>query len=80
MERRQLVNSMKIAEDNMAWLHDHFQELLGKYAGAWVAVHQKRVVDSDPEREALINRLKSMHSDFQVYAVQLITEDIDLIL
>ncbi len=71
---------MKIAEENMAWVHDHFQELLGKYPGTWVAVHQKRVVDSDSDREALVKRLKAAHPDFQVYAVQLITEDIDVIL
>ncbi len=79
-ETKQLILSMKTAEQNMIWLQDHFGDLLATYAGKWVAVHAGRVVASDTDREALLSKLRS-DSDFNVYAIQLITsEPIDLIL
>ena len=62
----------------MAWLQDHFKDLLTNYAGLWVAVHGGDVVASDADRDRLLSRLRS-DPDFNVFAVQLTTpEPIDL--
>ena len=80
-ETVQLVQTLKTAEENSAWLESHFQELLKSYQGQWVAVHKGRVVDSDTDRARLFQKLRRDHPDFQVYAVELITSDLlDLIL
>lgn len=80
LETKQLVLSMKTAEENMVWLQEHFQDLLTTYADRWVAVHEGRVVASDTDRERLLSKLRS-DPNFNVYAIQLVTaEPIDLIL
>lgn len=47
---------LSFAEDHL-WVHENLQHLLGQYRQQWVAVKQKRVIDSDADFDALLARL-----------------------
>ncbi len=79
-EKKQLIQKLKTAEENHAWLQTHGQELLKSYQDQWVAVHKGHVAASDTDRARLFEKLRRDHPDFQLYAVELITSTpLDLI-
>ncbi len=57
MNAQRTEGLLAFAEDHV-WVHDHRQSLLADYAGKWVAVEGKQVVDSDADPKALRSRLR----------------------
>jgi hypothetical protein len=73
-ERRKLISSFKIAEDNMRWLVDNYDRLKEKYGDSWVAVREGKVVAHDKEYDRLLNILREMGAnDLPTIAVDFIS-------
>jgi len=72
-ETSQLVQRLKKAEENCAWLETHWEELVQSYQDLWIAVHNGRVITSDADQARLFVKLRRDYPDFQLYAVELIT-------
>jgi len=72
-ETSQLVQRLKKAEENRAWLETHWEELVQSYQDQWIAVHNGRVIASDADQARLFAKLRRDYPDFQLNAVELIT-------
>ena len=73
LEKKQLLQRLKKAEENRARLETHWKELLHSYLGRWVAVHNGNVVATNDDHSDLFEKLRKDHPNFQLYAVELIT-------
>ena len=54
---------LKEFEEDSHWMAKHFKELQEKYAGKFVAIINKKLIDVDENAENLINKLKNKLSD-----------------
>ncbi len=52
------VELIEKGEENSKWLGENYKRLTKKYDNAWIAVLDKRVIDSDKELRSLISRLR----------------------
>mgnify|MGYP000338941687 CR=1 FL=1 len=44
--------------EDALWVSQHWDELRSRYAGLYIAVHRKQVIDHDRDRDALEERLR----------------------
>jgi len=49
--------------EDALWLSQHWDELRKRYAGLYVAIRERRVIDHDRDRGALEERLKHRFAD-----------------
>ncbi len=66
-----LLRSQQLKEEAQAYARLH-PELLSRYRGQFVAVHNGRVVDSDAEFESLFLRLQARLGDLPVLIQQVL--------
>ncbi|MGQ9782342.1 MAG: DUF5678 domain-containing protein [Nitrososphaeria archaeon] len=67
-------------DKNWSWFEKHYDELVKKFGGEFVAVHEKRVIDHDKELSALMKRIESKYPADCVFVDFVSSEKLTLIL
>lgn len=67
-------------DKNWSWFEDHYEELVKKFDGEFVAVHEQRVVDYDRDVSALMKRIEAKYSADRVFVDFVSSEKLTLIL
>ena len=67
-------------DKNWSWFEDHYEELVEKFDGEFVAVHEQRVVDHDRDVSALMKRIEAKYSADRVFVDFVSSEKLTLIL
>lgn len=67
-------------DKNWSWFEKHYDELVKKFDGEFVAVHEKKVVDHDKELSALMKRIESKYPADRVFVDFVSSEKLTLIL
>jgi len=67
-------------DKNWSWFEDHYEELVKKFDGEFVAVHEQRVVDHDRDVSALMKRIEAKYSADRVFVDFVSSEKLTLIL
>jgi hypothetical protein len=67
-------------DKNWSWFEEHYNELVKKFDGEFVAIHDQRVVDHDKELSVLMKRIKSKHPADRVFVDFVSSEKLTLIL
>lgn len=65
---------------NWSWFEDHYEELVKKFDGEFVAIHEQRVVDHDGDVSALMKRIEAKYSADRVFVDFVSSEKLTLIL
>ncbi|MFQ5884690.1 MAG: DUF5678 domain-containing protein [Thermoplasmata archaeon] len=66
--------------NNHKWFEKHYEELVKKYDGEHVAVHQQQVIDHDRDLRTLLKRVRNEFPSEEVFVHYVTTEKIELIL
>ena len=53
------VALFKEHDENWSWFEKHYDELVEKFDGEFVAVYKKRVIDHDKEMSPLMKRIEA---------------------
>jgi hypothetical protein len=67
-------------DKNWSWFEKHYNELVEKFDGEFVAVYGQKVVDHDKELNALMKRIKSKYSADRIFVDFVSNEKLTLIL
>jgi hypothetical protein len=67
-------------DKNWSWFEKHYNELVEKFDGEFVAVYEQKVVDHDKELNALMKRIKSKYSADRIFVDFVSSEKLTLIL
>jgi hypothetical protein len=67
-------------DKNWSWFEKHYDELVEKFDGEFVAVYEQKVVDHDKELNALMKRIKSKYSADRIFVDFVSSEKLTLIL
>ncbi len=67
-------------DKNWPWFEEHYDELVRKFDGEFVAVHEQKVVDHDRELSALMNRIEAKYPADHVFVDFVSGEKLTLIL
>jgi len=62
------------SEGNYNWIEHNFLELKEKYKGNYIAVKRYKVLDSDKNKEKLIEKLKKNYGDIKYTTIAYIHE------
>ena len=52
--------------EDAIWIGEHWEELRRKYAGLYIAVYRKQVIDYDEDCDALRKRLRKKVEDLEM--------------
>jgi len=55
----EIMKSIEDAAADRLWFYDNLDEIRKKHVSSWVAVRNKKIVDSDKSHERLLKRLES---------------------
>ncbi len=55
------------------WITSNYNQLLSDYSDKWIAVKDKKVVDSDPDQESLLQKLREKYGTALDFAKEFIT-------
>lgn len=67
-------------DKNWSWFEKHYNELVEKFDGEFVAVYEQKVVEHDKELNALMKRIKSKYSADRIFVDFVSSEKLTLIL
>jgi len=67
-------------DKNWSWFEKHYNELVEKFDGEFVAVYEQKLVDHDKELNALMKRIKSKYSADRIFVDFVSSEKLTLIL
>jgi hypothetical protein len=67
-------------DKNWSWFEKHYNELVEKFDGEFVAVYEQKVVDHGKELNALMKRIKSKYSADRIFVDFVSSEKLTLIL
>jgi len=67
-------------DKNWSWFEKHYNELVEKFDGEFVAVYEQKVVDHDKELNALMKRIESRYSADRIFVDFVSSEKLTLIL
>jgi hypothetical protein len=67
-------------DKNWSWFEKHYNELVEKFDGEFVAVYEQKVVDHDKELNALMKRIKSKYLADRIFVDFVSSEKLTLIL
>jgi len=67
-------------DKNWSWFEKHYNELVEKFDGEFVAVYEQKVVDHDKELNALMKRIESKYSADRIFVDFVSSEKLTLIL
>jgi hypothetical protein len=67
-------------DKNWSWFEKHYNELVEKFDGEFVAVYEQKVVDHDKELNALMKRIKSKYPADRIFVDFVSSEKLTLIL
>lgn len=67
-------------DKNWSWFEKHYDELVKKFDGEFVAIYKQRVVDHDRELSALMKRVEAKHPVESVFVDFVSSEKLTLIL
>jgi hypothetical protein len=67
-------------DKNWYWFREHYDELVEKFDGEFVAIHEQMVVDHDKEIGPLMERIRKNYSPKQVLVDFVSREKLALIL
>jgi len=67
-------------DKNWAWFKEHYEELVKKLDGEFVAVYEQKIVDHDKELSALMKRIKAKYPEEQIFVDFVSSEKLTLIL
>ena len=78
---RQISMLLKRHTIDAEWVSMHYDELKEKYPDQYIAVLRRQVLDSDIDRENLLERLRSRFAEIDYITIDFIsTKDLKLIL
>lgn len=63
------IKILKKFEEDSQWMAKHYGELQEKYAGKFIAIINKKIIDIDENIENLINKLKEKLSEEEISRV-----------
>jgi hypothetical protein len=67
-------------EKNWSWFMEHYEELVEKFDGEFVAIYQQRVVDHDKNLRSLMKRIRKKYPLSRVLVEFVSKEKLALIL
>ena len=67
-------------DKNWSWFEKHYNELVEKFDGEFVAVYEQKVLDHDKELNALMKRIESKYSADRIFVDFVSSEKLTLIL
>ena len=67
-------------DKNWSWFEEHYDKLVEKFDGEFVAVHEQRVVDHDRELSVLMKRIEARYPADRVFVDFVSSEKLTLIL
>jgi hypothetical protein len=59
----QVVDMLLLGQQDLSWFNSHSEELKSKYNEKFVAFRNKEVVDSDPNLDSLMEKLRKNKVD-----------------
>ena len=67
-------------DKNWSWFRKHYQELVKKFDGEFVAVYEQKIIDHDKELSVLMKRIKAKYPEEQIFVDFVSSEKLTLIL
>jgi len=67
-------------DKNWSWFRRHYQELVKKFDGEFVAVYGQEVIDHDKELRVLMERIKAKYPEEHAFVDFVSSEKLTLIL
>ena len=67
-------------DKNWSWFEEHYEELVKKFDGEFVAIYEQKVVDHDRELRVLIKRVEAKYPADHVFVDFVSSEKLTLIL
>jgi hypothetical protein len=67
-------------DKNWSWFEEHYDKLVEKFDGEFVAVHEQRVVDHDRELSVLMKRIEARYPADRVFVDFVSSKKLTLIL
>lgn len=67
-------------DKNWSWFREHYEELVKKFDGEFVAVYEQKIIDHDEELSILMERIKAKHPEEQIFVDFVSSEKLTLIL
>ena len=74
------VALFKEHDENWSWFEKHYDDLVEKFDGEFVAVYKQRVIDHDKEMRALMKRIESRYPPDRVFVEFVSREKLTMIL
>jgi len=74
------VAIFKEHDENWSWFEKHYDDLVEKFDGEFVAVYKQKVVDHDKEMSALMKRIESRYPPDRVFVEFVSREKLTMIL
>ena len=65
---------------NWSWFRQHYEELVKKFDGEFVALYEQKIIDHDKELNVLIKRIKAKYPEERVFVDFVSSEKLMLIL
>lgn len=67
-------------DKNWSWFRKHYEELVKKFDGEFVAVYEQKIIDHDKEPSVLMERIKAKYPEEHVFVDFVSSEKLTLIL
>ena len=67
-------------DKNWTWFKEHYEELVKKLDGEFVAIYKQKIVDHDKELSALMKRIKAKYPEENIFVDFVSSEKLTLIL
>lgn len=67
-------------DKNWSWFREHYEELVKKFDGEFVAIYEQKIIDHDKELSILMERIKAKHPEEQIFVDFVSSEKLTLIL
>ena len=67
-------------DKNWFWFRKHYEELVKKFDGEFVAVYEQKIVDHHKELSVLMKRIKAKYTEERIFVDFVSSEKLTLIL
>jgi hypothetical protein len=71
----QAVAAIRNASNDKRWFFDSLAEFRDKYLHKWIAIHNRKIIDSDDDFDHLAARLKSNEVDIASVQFEFVNEE-----
>jgi hypothetical protein len=74
MSEQQIIQMLESGKRDLIWFESNLDRLVSEYNNKFIAFHEGNVIDSDPDLDSLMRKLKKKRIDFSSVIIEFVSD------